>query len=53
MNPVKDILREGGAVVGAAAFPNDDVAFLAGSGFDFLHYPGKGGLKKVSRLVLS
>ena len=36
MNRVKDILREGGAVIGVAAFPSDDVAFLAGSGFDFL-----------------
>ena len=36
MNRVKDILKEGGAVIGAAAFPSDDVAFLAGSGFDFL-----------------
>ena len=36
MNRVKDILREGGVVIGAAAFPSDDVVFLAGSGFDFL-----------------
>ena len=53
MNHVKDILRESGAVVGAAAFPSDDVAFIAGSGFNFSHYPGEGGQKKVSRLVLS
>ena len=36
MNRVKDILKEGGAVIGAAAFPSDDVGFLARSGFDFL-----------------
>ena len=36
MNRVKDILKEGGAVIGTAAFPSDDVAFLAGSDFDFL-----------------
>ncbi len=35
MNRVKEILMEGGAVIGAAAFPGDDVAFLADSGFDF------------------
>ena len=36
MNRVKKILRGGGAVIGSAAFPGDDVAFLADSGFDFL-----------------
>ena len=36
MNRVKEILKEGGAVIGSAAFPGDDVAFLADSGFDFL-----------------
>ena len=36
MNCVKEILRGGCAVIGSAAFPGDDVAFLADSGFDFL-----------------
>ena len=53
MNRVKDISKEGGAVIGAAAFPSDDVGFLARSGFDFSRYPGEGGQKKASRLVLS
>ena len=52
MNRVKDILREGGVVVGAAAFPSDDVAFLAGSGFDFSRCLGEGGRVKVSQMAL-
>ena len=51
MNRVKDILKEGGAVIGVAAFPSDDLGFLARSGFDFSRYPGKGGQEKVSRPV--
>ena len=35
MNRVKDILREGGVVVGAAAFPSDDVAFFRRLRFRF------------------
>ena len=53
MNRVKDVLREGSIVVGAAVFPRDDLAFLAGSGFDVSLYPREGGQKEVSRLVLS
>ena len=36
MNRVKDVLLEGKAAIGAAAFIEDDSGFLAGSGFDFL-----------------
>ena len=50
MNRVKEILREGGAVIGAAAFPGDDVAFLADSGFDFLLFDSQHAPVEIKQL---
>ncbi|SVC95201.1 uncharacterized protein METZ01_LOCUS348055, partial [marine metagenome] len=36
MNAVKDLLKSGRTVIGAAVSPNGDIAMLADSGLDFL-----------------
>ena len=50
MNRVKDILRAGGSVIGSSAFPSDDVAFLAHSGFDFLLFDTQHAPVEITQL---
>ena len=51
MNIGKDILIEGSAVVGVAAFSSYDNAFLAGSGFDFLLFDSQHAPVEIKQLA--
>ena len=51
MNRVKNDLIEGSAVIGAAAFSSYDIAFVAGSGFDFLLFDTQRASAEIKQLA--
>ena len=51
MNRVKNDLIEGSAVIGAAAFSSYDIAFVVGSGFDFLLFDSQHAPVEIKQLA--